>query len=84
MTFFEVEQIMEFMDSLERHLDDWVFSRKDMHMLLKELHFIEKKLQEADGRHKYPADMHAFCRLVEELRRRTAACRSSICERLRV
>ena len=81
MTFFEVEQIEEFMNSLERHLDDWVFTPKDMRMLLKELQFIEKKLQKANSQNS--ANVTAFYGLVEDLRLRTAACRSSICERLR-
>lgn len=81
MTFFEVEQIEEFMNSIERHLDDWVFTHKDMRMLLKELHFIEKKLQKANSQNS--VNMTAFYGLVEDLRLRTAACRSNICERLR-
>ncbi len=82
MTFFEVEQIDVFLDSLERHLDQWLFSRRDMQMLLAELKRIEKKLQTAGGSDRCSSSLPAFCELLDDLRHRTAECRNCIRERL--
>lgn len=84
MTFFEVEQLDEFVQSLERHLDDWLFSRRDMQLILKELNLIDHKLGKAESLKGYPAGVPAFDLIVEDLRHRTAACRSSIQERLMI
>lgn len=83
MTFFEMEQIEEFVHSLERHLDAWLFDRKEMKMVLEELNLIDKKLQRADVQTGYPADHPEFGHLVNDLRLRTATCRSSIQNRLK-
>ena len=82
MTFFEVEQIEEFVHSLERHLDGWLFDQKEMRMLLTELNQIDKKLQKACSVSGYPADQPAFSELVDDLQHRTASCRINIQERL--
>jgi hypothetical protein len=84
MTFFEVEQMDEFLQSLERHLDDWLFTRRDMQLMLKELNLIENKLRYAVTPKGYSAGMPAFYSIVEDLRQRTVACKASLQERLMI
>ena len=82
MTFFEMEQIADFMHSLERHLDDWVFNNRQMRMMLAELSRIEKKLQTATVFSKNKAHNPDFSELLCELQERTEVCRCNIQERL--
>lgn len=84
MTWFEVEQMDEFVQSLERHLDQWIFTRRDMQRILNELSRIDHKLQTVVSPENDPAGMPAFDLIVEDLQQRMAACRSSIQERLMI
>ena len=84
MTFFEVEQMDEFVQSLEQHLDEWLFTRRDMQLMLKELNLIDHKLCRAVTPKGYSTDMPAFYSIVEDLRQRTTACRASLQERLMI
>jgi hypothetical protein len=85
MTFFEVEQMDEFLQSLERHLDDWLFTRRDMQLMLKELNLIDHKLHAAALPKGFSAvGSTDFSTILEDLQQRTAACRASIQERLMI
>lgn len=84
MTWFEVEQVDEFVQSLERHLDQWLFTRRDMQRILKELNLIDRKLRTVVSPKNYPAGIPAFDLIIEDLQQRMDACRSSIRERLMI
>ena len=84
MTFFEVQQMEDFLRSLERHLELWMFETTEMKMLLAELNIIENKLQKAYSICGYPANHPDFLWMVDNLHHRTASCRSCIQERLKI
>lgn len=84
MTVFEMEQMDEFVHTIERHLEDWLLTRRDMQKALRELTRIEQKLRKVISLKGYPADRPSYSPIIEDLQQRAAACRSSIYERLMI
>ena len=82
MTFFEIEQISDFMHSLERHLDAWCFNNREMRIMLAELSQIEEKLRRELNISGSKLSNSMVAQMVTDLCERTQSCRSSIQERL--
>ena len=82
MTWFEAEQIAEYIHNLEFSLDEWKLTNVQMRQKILELDRYNSKLSIACSNCKKHLENPQFCQLVDDLLERIDSCSRNIKERL--
>ena len=79
MTWFETEQMCEYIAEISQSLEEWTLDRVEMRDVLTELHHLQQRLKREIHRHIDSAQSAVLEQLLSQL----AQCRLCINERLK-